>query len=245
MATKPESRLQRRIRRAITDEFGGWYFKVHGGPFQAAGVPDIVGCIAGFFVAIEVKMPNTGKMSPTQRATIKKIKKTNGIAFVAVSEEEAVRKLLHHLNSKVSSVNQLGKTWQNMKSRCYNEKTPYYKRYGAKGIRVCDRWLKGVFFFWLDMGYPPHEEDENNEPVKYSIDRIDPSGNYEPKNCRWLRLDENSAQGGLVTIDGKSRTLTAWAKYFGISKKTVRNRISRGWSPRKALTTPVDKRFHP
>ena len=32
------------------------------------------------------------------------------------------------------------KLWQNIKSRCYNNKHNSYKYYGAKGVKMCDEW---------------------------------------------------------------------------------------------------------
>ena len=33
------------------------------------------------------------------------------------------------------------RVWISMKSRCSNANSPSYKNYGARGIKVCDRWL--------------------------------------------------------------------------------------------------------
>lgn len=90
MARKGETHLQKRVHSALRRNFKWWGFKVHGGPFQAAGIPDIVGCCAGLFFGIEVKMPK-GKISDIQKETICDIKRKGGaFATVVTTPEEAV-----------------------------------------------------------------------------------------------------------------------------------------------------------
>lgn len=78
------------------------------------------------------------------------------------------------------------KTWYNMKARCYNEHDSKYKFYGGKGIKVCDEWKNdfNAFYTWaMANGYT----DE------LTIDRIDSTKDYCPKNCRWITMEENRA----------------------------------------------------
>ena len=72
--------------------------------------------------------------------------------------------------------------WMNMLARCRNAKHPRFKQYGAKGVTVCERWLKFENFI-ADMGKKPSPD--------LTLDRINPEGNYEPSNCRWISFDEN------------------------------------------------------
>jgi hypothetical protein len=76
--------------------------------------------------------------------------------------------------------------WTNMKTRCYNEKSPSFKNYGAKGIRVCRAWRKSFQAFLDYMGPLPGPD--------YVIGRIRHDKNYEPGNCRWITGSENSIE---------------------------------------------------
>jgi hypothetical protein len=90
-----ESTIVSKIKKAISKKWpNAFYFKVHGGMYQSAGIPDLVGCIDGMFFAIEVKRPSTKtNVTPLQQACIEQIIKAGGIAFVSWSETDAVQML--------------------------------------------------------------------------------------------------------------------------------------------------------
>lgn len=59
-----------------------------------AGVPDIVCCYKGRFVAVEVKRPETvGNVSKLQAYNLDKIQEAGGIGFVAYSKEQVAKVL--------------------------------------------------------------------------------------------------------------------------------------------------------
>ena len=72
-----------------------------------------------------------------------------------------------------------------MKDRCHNKRSAYYRRYGGRGIIVCDEWKNDFAKFraWAKA---------NGYQENLTIDRIDNDGNYEPSNCQWLTLEENA-----------------------------------------------------
>lgn len=90
MARKKETRLQKKIHRALKEHFDVWLFKVWGSMFQMAGVPDLVGCCAGLFFGLEVKTPK-GKVSEVQKQVMRDIKvKGGGYCAVVTTPKEAI-----------------------------------------------------------------------------------------------------------------------------------------------------------
>lgn len=100
-------------------------------------------------------------------------------------------RLLRHGDPQVTLQEQHGRyltleyeTWHSMIQRCTNIKCRAYKYYGGRGIRVCDSWLHSFTAFFKDMGKKPTKA--------HSIERINNDGNYEPSNCRWATMQQQS-----------------------------------------------------
>lgn len=85
--------------------------------------------------------------------------------------------------------------WQNMKQRCFNEKHPKYQRYGARGITVCNEWMKSKTF--IEWAFA------NGWQKGLTLDRKNNDEGYEPSNCEWILLSLNSRKKSTtkLTID--------------------------------------------
>lgn len=118
-----------------------------------------------------------------------------------------------------------------MKRRCYDDRKPKYKDYGARGIRICDEWLndKTKFFDWAM---------ENGYKENLTIDRIDIDGNYEPSNCKWSTQKEqaNNRRTNInITYKGKTQTVMQWAEELNLNPKPMYKRYHAGWSVEEIL----------
>lgn len=89
-----ESRLVKKIKKKLTTTVGGFWVKLHGGLFQVVGLPDLVGCVRGRFVGIEVKVPSKlHKVTPRQQFILDMITEAGGLAFVTDSVDTAVKRV--------------------------------------------------------------------------------------------------------------------------------------------------------
>ena len=125
--------------------------------------------------------------------------------------------------------------WNGMKARCSNPKSCSYKRYGARGISVCDDWKNSFenFYSWsIQNGYGDN----------LTIERIDNDGNYCPENCKWVSRKEqcrNRRTNVIFEYMGEKHILIEWCEILNLDYKFIHNRIYKmGWSFEKSISTP-------
>ena len=111
-----------------------------------------------------------------------------------------------------------------MKQRCMNPNSPAYKRYGGRGILVCERWQIYANFL-KDMGRRPANKD--------SIDRINNDGDYKPDNCRWATWKTQSNNRKPRGPDPNS--ITSIANDNELTRYQLSYRRDRGMSFEEAI----------
>lgn len=115
-------------------------------------------------------------------------------------------------------------TWTSMHQRCKTS-----TNYTRRGIAVCERWSghEGFANFLADMG---------ERPEGATLDRVDFTGNYEPSNCRWATIWEQSRNKSTskTTSEDVLEVMRRWqageragqiTEALGLSKTTVSNII--------------------
>ena len=118
---------------------------------------------------------------------------------------------------------QIYSTYDSMRKRCYNEKHDNYKRYGGRGIIICDEWLNDFmkFYNWAI---------ENDYKEGLTIERIDYDGNYEPNNCKWATWEEqsyNKSNTLYIEVDSEMKTTKQWSDETGIPQYIIYQRYAR------------------
>ena len=118
-----------------------------------------------------------------------------------------------------------------MMQRCYDPKSNSYNRYGGKGVLVAPEWHDFEVFF-ADMG---------ECPKGMTLDRENNNEGYSKDNCRWATDQEqarNRSNNHVVTVDGVSKPIVAWAEVSGITQYAIKKRLDLGWTPKQAVFTP-------
>ena len=93
-----EKTLEKKIKALIKAK-GGWCVKFFANAYTQRGIPDLLACINGYFLAIEVKS-DRGRVSPLQEYQLKNIRKAGGRAFVISPQNfEELKKVLEFLKN--------------------------------------------------------------------------------------------------------------------------------------------------
>jgi hypothetical protein len=129
-----------------------------------------------------------------------------------------------------------------MRRRCRAKNRKCFEHYGAKNITVCAEWESDFLAFLSDMGPRPTDG-------RYSVERIDRRGNYEPGNCKWATYVEqanNRSNNRLVVYRGEEMTVQNAIRRSGsaIRKNQVIRRINAGLDIETALTKPLGPTSH-
>lgn len=113
--------------------------------------------------------------------------------------------------------------WNGMLQRCENKKQSSYRNYGGRGIKVCAEWHDVKNF--IEWAY------SNGYEKELSIDRIDANGNYEPSNCRWVTMKEqsfNKTNSVKVTFNRETKCIMEWAEELKIPRSNVSRYHKKG-----------------
>lgn len=118
-------------------------------------------------------------------------------------------------NSRIRNI------YNHIAHRCYDSNDNDYKWYGAKGIGISKEWYDN---------YPEFEKWslKNGYGDNLTIDRIDPTKDYSPDNCRWITLEENARRAGKVnwiTIGDLTLTGRQWSKKLNLGLNTINTYI--------------------
>jgi len=167
------------------------------------------------------------------------IKSVDGPALVAGHTKSCGKCIprsgpLKHANAKRLQVTPEYKTWLSMKARTTNPSSKSYAKYGAVGIKTCERWFNSFENFLADMGRKP--------TLTHSLDRIDNSKGYSPENCRWATPSQqarNRRTNVILDLHGLKKTVKEWSEITGIQPSTIHARLKMGWSINKTLSQKV------
>ena len=94
MAQTPERKVKAQVAD-ILKEYGVYYFFPPANGLGRAGIPDIIACAWGQFLAIECKA-GKGKPTELQLRELRKIREANGVAFIVNRSEEHTSELQSH-----------------------------------------------------------------------------------------------------------------------------------------------------
>lgn len=134
----------------------------------------------------------------------------------------------------------LHRIWAGIKERCFNKNDIHYKRYGGRGITMCNSWKENFICFY-------NWAIENGYKDTLTIDRINNDYNYCPENCRWASKEQqarNRKNNKFFNFNKETHCASEWEKILGFPRCTIYNRTKLGWNFEKIVTTPIKGKNH-
>lgn len=123
------------------------------------------------------------------------------------------------------------RVWRGMLNRCLNHNQKCYPRYGGRGIKIDERWLK--FENFRDDMLPSYQEG-------LMLERRDNEKNYSKDNCEWatqLVQANNTRTNKFIETPWGRMTVAAAARKSGLKYGALESRVNAGW--------PFEKLFIP
>lgn len=130
------------------------------------------------------------------------------------------------------------KAWSAMKYRCSSKNRKGSENYVGRGIKVAPEWVNNVDLFISEIGMIPDDR-------RWSVERIDLAGDYEPGNVKWaLPVSQNrnrnkfrnntSGKTGVIsrTRNGNTRWIARWYGLDGrsLSKSFLESKYEDAYS---------------
>lgn len=136
-----------------------------------------------------------------------------------------------HGDARAGKITRLHKIWRKMLDRCNSK-----PEYAGRGISVCAEWKEYVNFRTWALSYGYSDD--------LTIERVNNDGNYEPSNCKWATIAEqtrNRRSSVLLEFNGERMTQSEWGRKLGIDPTTIHYRLKNGLSMEEVFAKPYHK----
>lgn len=174
-------------------------------------------CACGHtFITTTYKLRGSGSRKPQQFCT-------------KCSRQVLLKRLTIHGGTGTTEYN----IYRLAKRRCENDRDPYYPRYGGRGIEFRFTSFRQ---FLEELGPRPS--------LKFSLNRINNDGHYEPGNVEWATATEqarNRSTNRLISANGKHLLAAQWSELTGIKITTIVQRLAHGWCDECSVTLPTSR----